>query len=161
MCEECDDAVDETIEKTHEQSRNMYLVVSIVAMVMIGILRGVEANVGFVLFMVAVFVGIVLLINQHLKEKQSKLNDMLKDSGTDRGKGIIDYLKKNGWKQGIDVRQAVRNYTEGSLKLDLDKLCNGGIYCILDNSTGYFVDHNDYETLKKIYGGSIWQYTDN
>lgn len=158
MCDDCDENVEQTIEHTNNRYRNTYLIGGFVVMLLLGILRSSAISAGLILPLVAVGIGLVILINLNDKEKQSTINDKLQDSGLGVVKGIMDYLKKNGWKQGIDERQEARDYTEESLKLDLDKLCGGGIYCVLDNGTGRFVDHRDPETLKEIYGGSLWRY---
>lgn len=84
------------------------------------------------------------------------INSRMKVYVTPELKQAYDYFENNGWIQVENTSDPQKDYTPDSLGSDLDNICGEGKFCVLDNETGYIVDHKDPATLKEIYRGSVF-----
>ena len=151
-CDDCDYDVTEKIENTEKRYEYLRWICIAAFFIIICVFR----NGVFSPILIIIFILMLIIHFNRDKLRENSITNNMTSHGMDIVKPATDFLLENGWHRTLATSDKVRDYSEGSLKLDLDKICGDGKFCILNNETGYIVDYKDYETLKEIYEGSRW-----
>lgn len=151
MCDECDSDISKTLKKTENRHKYVSYFLTIATVVSFSMIPVS----GFSWITIGVFILMIIILcipNHHGSEA---LNDKMKNCGMNDVRSAFEYLTQNGWTQNTGLIDERTNYKEDNLRMDLDKICGDGKYCILDSETGRIVDYENPVVLKDIYFGSI------
>lgn len=152
MCDDCDYDASQTMEKTENRHRYVLYFMTIATAVSVGMIRVS----GFSWIAIGIFILPIIILGIHNRHSTEAMNEKMKHRGMDDVESAFEYLTKNGWTQNTGLIDKSRNYAEDNLRIDLDKICGEGKYCILDSETGRIVDYENPAVLKDIYLGSIY-----
>lgn len=155
----CDDCYDKIMNKIN-RIENVYFIIFLIALgiiiaALVYCLKSEDNSPeGFLCMLIVFGLSIYVIFSEKLKNQY--INWMMEKYGKTEIIKPYEYLINNGWTQEINVSDPAKTYTIEALKIDLDEICKDGTLGVLDNETGYIVDHNDPEILNNLYSRCIW-----